>query len=111
MAVATSLPELVTSLAGVRRGALTLAVGGVLGGNAFDTLFAAAAGSAYRPGSLYHAAGSQEAGRVALTVLMAAVLDLGMLRRQRLGPARTGSESLLVLWPYLVWGAILETGG
>ena len=110
MAVVTSLPELVTSLAAVRRGALTLVVGGVLGGNAFDTLFAAAADAAYRPGSLYHAAGSQEAAQAALTVLMAAVLVLGLLRRQRLGPGRIGSESVIILVLYFLGVAILGVG-
>src|SRR5690606_37579814 len=43
VAVITSLPELVTAVAAVRLGSLTLAVGGILGGNAFDTLFAAMA--------------------------------------------------------------------
>ena len=57
MAIATSLPELVTAVAAVRRGALTLAVGNILGGNAFDTLFLAVADVAYREGSIYHAAG------------------------------------------------------
>ena len=52
-ATATSLPELVTSVAAVRRGALTLAVGGIIGGNAFDTLFTAASDIAYREGSIY----------------------------------------------------------
>ena len=54
-AVSTSLPELVTTLAAVRRGALTLAVGGIIGGNAFDTIFLAVSDVAYRDGSLYHA--------------------------------------------------------
>jgi cation:H+ antiporter len=35
----TSIPELVTAVAAVRQGSLTLAVGGIVGGNAFDTLF------------------------------------------------------------------------
>ena len=49
-AVLTSLPELVTAIAAVRIGALTLAVGNILGGNAFDVLFAVAADIAYRSG-------------------------------------------------------------
>lgn len=40
--VATSLPELVTTVAAVRRRALQLAVGGIISGNAFDCLFVAA---------------------------------------------------------------------
>ena len=49
-AVATSLPELVTTLAAVRRGAAQLAVGGIIGGNAFDVLFLSASDVAYRDG-------------------------------------------------------------
>lgn len=100
LAVATSLPELVTSVAAVRRGALTLAVGGVVGGNAFDTLFAAIADIAYRPGSLYHGATEREAFLIALSIVMTAVLLLGLLRRERLGIARIGFESFTVLLLY-----------
>lgn len=100
LAVATSLPELVTSVAAVRRGALTLAVGGVVGGNAFDTLFAAIADLAYRPGSLYHGATERETFLIALSIVMTAVLLLGLLRRERLGIARIGFESFAVLLLY-----------
>ena len=100
IAVATSLPELVTSVAAVRRGALTLAVGGVVGGNAFDTLFAAVADVAYRPGSLYHGASGQEGFLIALSIVMTAVLLLGLLRRERKGIARIGFESFSVLVLY-----------
>ncbi len=105
-AVATSLPELVTSVAAVRRGALTLAVGGILGGNCFDTLFAAVADIAYRDGSLYHAVLASESGAfrelllIAVSVLMTAVLLLGLLRRQQQGPGRIGFESVTVLIVY-----------
>jgi cation:H+ antiporter len=102
-AVATSLPELVTSIAAVRRGALTLAVGGVIGGNCFDTLFAAVADVAYRDGSLYHAAlasSSREVVLLAVSILMTGILLLGLLRRQKQGPGRIGFESLAVLVIY-----------
>ncbi|MEZ5065934.1 MAG: sodium:calcium antiporter [bacterium] len=102
LALVTSLPELVTSVAAVRHGALTLAVGNVLGGNAFDTLFAAAADVAYRDGSLYHAAGPPELALAAVTILMTAVLLLGMLRRERSGLGNIGFESVTVLVVYAV---------
>lgn len=107
IAVATSLPELITSIAAVRRGALTLAVGGVVGGNAFDTLFAAVADIAYRPGSLYHAATGREEFLVALTIVMTAVLLMGLLRRERVGIARIGFESFTVLLLYLLGVAVI----
>jgi len=106
-AVATSLPELVTALAAVRRGALNLAVGDIIGGNVFDTLFAAVADIAYRPGSLYHAAGPRPMFLVALTVLLTSVLVLGMVRREPSGFANIGFESSLALALYAGGFAIL----
>lgn len=103
-AIATSLPELVTSIAAVRRGALTLAVSGIIGGNCFDTLFAAVADAVYRPGSLYHAAaetGNRELSLIAAAITMTAVLLLGLLRRQKKGPGGIGFESVAVLVIYI----------
>ncbi len=105
VATVTSLPELVTTVTAVRRGALTLAVGGIIGGNAFDTLFLAASDTAYRSGSLYHRFNQQDLFVVALTILMTAVLLLGLLRRERAGLARIGFESVFILVLYV--GAVL----
>ena len=104
-AVATSLPELVTSIAAVRRGALTLAVGNIIGGNAFDTLFAGAADVAYREGSIYHAVdgsmGREERMLVGVTVIMTAVLVAGLVRRQKHGPGGIGFESIGLVLLYV----------
>ena len=102
IAVTTSLPELVTSVAAVRRGALTLAVGGVLGGNVFDTLFAAMADVAYREGSIYGAATSKEFIIIGAAVTMTSVLLLGLLRREKKGFANIGFESSLIILIYLI---------
>ena len=99
-ATATSLPELVTSIAAVRRGALTLAVGGIIGGNAFDTLFIAASDVAYRDGSIYHVMPKSVAFWAALTLLMAAVLIMGLIRREKQGPSGIGVESVVLLALY-----------
>jgi cation:H+ antiporter len=100
-AISTSIPELVTSVAAVRRGALTLAVGGIIGGNAFDTLFTAASDLAYRDGSIYHAMSEDSRFWVALTVLMSGILMMGLIRRERQGPGRIGVESVSILLLYL----------
>ena len=102
-AIATSLPELVTSVAAVRRGALTLAVGGIIGGNAFDTLFTAASDVAYRQGSIYHTMSDSVIFWTTLTILMSAVLMLGLIRREKRGPGLIGVESVVLL--------VLYTGG
>lgn len=109
-AVATSLPELVTTLAAVRRGALQLAVGGIIGGNAFDVLFLSAADIAYRPGSLYHAVGTADLLWVGIGLAMTSVLLLGLVIRQRQGPGGIGFESAAILVLYI--GAVaLQLGG
>lgn len=99
-AVCTSLPELVTSVAAVRRGALTLAVGGIIGGNAFDTLFTAASDIAYREGSIYHVMSDDLRFWIALSILMSAVLIMGLIRRELRGPGRIGFESAAILVLY-----------
>lgn len=110
-AVATSLPELVTSIAAVRRGALTLAVGGIIGGNCFDVLFVAFADVAYQEGSIYHAITNQQIFIIALTLLLNGILLLGLLRRQKVGFANIGFESALVLSLYAGSFALLAFTG
>ncbi|MEX0942645.1 MAG: sodium:calcium antiporter [Pseudomonadales bacterium] len=99
-AVSTSLPELVTSIAAVRRGALTLAVSGIIGGNTFDTLFTAASDVAYRDGSIYHVIPDPVVFWTALTLLMSAVLIMGLIRREKRGPGIIGVESVVLLLLY-----------
>lgn len=98
----TSLAELVVSVAAIRAGALTLAVGNIIGGNTFDALLVAVADVAYRDGSVYATAGDGPVLVAGLTVAMTAVLLLGMLRRQRYGPGNIGFESVVVLLLYAV---------
>lgn len=104
-AVVTSLPELVTTIAAVRRGALQLAVGGIIGGNTFDTLFLTVADVGYRDGSVYHAIGRSDLFWLATGMLMTAVLMLGLLYREKQGPVGIGRESVTLLAIY--FGAIV----
>lgn len=103
MALATSLPELVTSIAAVRRGALTLAVSDIVGGNFFDVLFIAAADIAFLGGSIFHAGGvgMREIFLTSFTILLNVVLLSGLIYRQKSGPGNIGFESLTMLLLYL----------
>lgn len=99
-AVTTSLPELVVAIAAVHRGALALALGNILGGNAFDVLFLAASDVAYRDGSVYEALGGTDLFWGALSILLVAVLLMGMLRREKHGVGNIGFESAAILLLY-----------
>ncbi len=96
--VASSLPELVTVIAAVRLGALTLAVSDIVGGNIFDVLFVGAADIAYREGSVYHALREQDLFLLALAVMLAAILAAGLIHREAKG---IGFEGFAILGLYV----------
>lgn len=104
-ALVTSLPELVTTIVAIRRGALQLAVGGIIGGNTFDTLFLTAADASYREGSLYHAVTMADYFWIATATLMTGVLMSGLILRERQGPGNIGLESSALIIIYV--GAII----
>jgi cation:H+ antiporter len=96
MGVVNALPEAITSVAAVRRGALTLAVATIIGGNAFDALNLVVADIAYRPGSIYHAARPDQLFLSLISILMTTVMVMGLVRRERRGAAGIGWESVLL---------------
>lgn len=99
-AVATSMPELVTTVAAIRLGALTLAVGGILGTNCFNMTVIAAADIVYPAASIYHAVTPLQILWGLVTILMTAILLLGFIYRERYGIAKIGLESFLMLAVY-----------
>ncbi len=99
-AVSTSIPELVVAITAVRMGALNLAVGDIIGGNAFDTLFIAASDIAYREGPIYADVSSTEQFWLANSMLMTSVLLMGLIYRERHGPGNIGLESVVLLVLY-----------
>lgn len=106
-AVCTSLPELIIAVSAVRMRALNLAVGDIVGGNAFDTLFIAVSDVAYRDGPIYGAVAVAEQFWLALTVLMTGILLAGLLFRERHGVGNIGFESVLLLLVYLSGAAVV----
>lgn len=95
-AVITSLPELVTTVAAVRQGAVNLGVGDILGGNAFDVLFVAAADVAFTGGSIYAGVDRPTLFMAAITVILTAIFGAGLLHRQRGGIGFEGLAMFVV---------------
>ena len=105
LAISTSFPELVTALAAVRCGALTLAIGGILGGNAFDTLLVPLSDIIYESRTIYGAISLRQVFMMALTLLLTAILIMGLVRREKSGIGNIGFESFFILVLYI--GAIV----
>ena len=101
-ALATSTPELVTTIAAIRIGALTLAVSNIFGTNCFNMLVVAAADVGYSHGSIYHDMAPVQMTWGLVSILMTAILLLGLVRRETYGIGRIGFESALILGVYAV---------
>lgn len=79
IAAATSLPELVVSFAALRMGSLDMAVGNLLGSNVFNMFILGIDDVFYREGSLFKDISSSHLLSVFVTILMTAVVGLGLL--------------------------------
>ena len=101
-ALATSTPELVTTIAAIRIGALTLAVSNIFGTNCFNMLVVAAADVGYAHGSIYHDMAPVQMTWGLVSILMTAILLLGLVRRETYGIGRIGFESALILGVYTI---------
>ncbi|KAB8162155.1 cation transporter [Streptomyces sp. 3MP-14] len=107
MGVVNALPETVTAIAAVRRGAVTLAIAAVIGGNCLDALNLVVGDLAYRGGSLYHAAQPDQLFLTAGALVMTTVLLGGLLVRQERGWLRLGFDGVLLIVLYAATVVVL----
>ena len=81
IAITTSLPEIVVSLAAVRIGAIDLGIGNVLGSNLFTLLILGLDDVFYRQGSLLVAADASRSVAILAVVTMNALFLIGLTYR------------------------------
>lgn len=98
-AIANSLPELVTAIAAVRIGAVGLAVGDIIGGNAFEILFLSLA-DFVTPQSIYRDMTPDDQATGLFAGLMVLIVLLGMMKREKSGAFNIGFESVFVFGLY-----------
>jgi cation:H+ antiporter len=79
IAAATSLPELVVSLSALKRGSLDMAVGNLLGSNVFNMFILGIDDVFYIQGSLFSHISPSHLLSVFITIVMTAVVGLGLL--------------------------------
>lgn len=83
IAFATSMPELVTTLAALRIGAIDLALGNILGSNLFDLLIIAIDDVAYLGGPIFRDLSSAHAATALIGAVMTAVVIVALVRPPR----------------------------
>jgi cation:H+ antiporter len=96
VAVTTSLPELVASLAAVRLGAVDLAIGNVFGSNAFNMIMFVPLDAVY-PGSLFAAVSPTHAVTAFAVIVATAITVLGQLYHAERRLAVIEPDALLVI--------------
>lgn len=100
LAVATSLPELVVAIAAVRIGAHDLAVGNLLGSNAFNMFALVLTDIAYREGPVLAAVDASQAVAGVGAVLLMALALAALVHGQETRVRRMEPDALLLLVAY-----------
>jgi cation:H+ antiporter len=95
--VATSIPELATTMAALRMGLPDLALANLLGSNLFDLLIVAVDDMAYLPGPLLPAASPGHAVTAGLGLAMYAVA-LAAMRWRGSVVTRAAAPALVAIW-------------
>jgi cation:H+ antiporter len=99
LAVSTSLPEIAVSLAAVRMGSIDLAVGNLLGSNLFNILILAIDDILYTKGHILKDASANNLLSVFSTILMTAVVIIGLSFRVK-------GKRYLLAWDAMLVGII-----
>ena len=100
LAVATSLPELVTALAAVRLGAYDLAVGNLFGSNAFNMAALLFVDLAYRPGPVLSALAPAHAATALVSIILMNIAVVGIIYRAEKRYLLIEPDSLLMITGY-----------
>lgn len=103
VAVATSVPELATTIGALRIGAVDLAIGNLLGSNLFDVLILALDDVAYQPGALYEKVSTLHTISALTAAMMSGAVIVALTFRPVSRVLRLGSwASLTLLSLYLL---------
>ena len=100
LAVATSLPEVVVTVAAFRMGAVNMALGNLFGSNVFNVAIIPACDLA-AGGRLFASGSTRNLVPLALAVVMTGVAVAGLMRRRKPPPRRLSWNSAVLLALYI----------
>lgn len=101
LAISTSLPELVVSIAAVRLGAYNMAIGNVLGSNIFNLLIIFIADLGLRDASILHYASDSHLATISMVLLMTSIVIAGLIYRSTRSIAWLGFDVWLIILVYV----------
>lgn len=108
VAFATSVPEMVVTLAALRIGALDMAIGNILGSNLFNIAILAVDDLVFLPAPLFERVSALHGVSALSAIMMSGVAIVGLLYRPRARLFRTvGWASLFLFLIYLLNSYIL----
>jgi cation:H+ antiporter len=107
VSLVTSLPELVSSIAAVKIGAIDMAIGNVLGSNIFNIFTIFIGDLAYRGGPILSMGSSLHAITALFGLVLSGVVVLGLSYRSKKHYAGVGVDSILIIAIYLIAAYIL----
>jgi cation:H+ antiporter len=107
LAVSTSLPELVVSIAAVRMGCFNMAFGNVLGSNMFNLVVVFAADVGLRGASILHFASPAHLVTIAMVTMLTCVVLVGLCYRSTRSIAWLGIEVWVMVSVYALGNAAL----
>ncbi len=102
LAITTSLPELVISISAVRIGSLDMAMGNLLGSNVFNIGVLALIDMFYTAGPLYADISARHMISILASVMMTAVVAIGLVIRPATKTWRLSVDTWVVLMIYLL---------
>jgi len=107
LAAATSLPELVISISALRMGSLDMAMGNLLGSNVFNIFVFAVTDVFYIGGSLYAAISQTHMLSILASVMMTAVVAIGLVTRPEKKLWRLSMDTLTIMIIYILLMIVL----
>lgn len=102
LAITTSLPELVISISAVRLGSLDMAMGNLLGSNVFNIAILAVLDLFYTGGPMYSAISATHLISILASIIMTAVVAVGLVVRPEKKRWRLGVDTWVVLIMYVL---------
>lgn len=107
LAVATSLPEVVTTSTAARLGKLDMAVGNIFGANMYNMFILALIDIFYFPGPLLKASSPEHLLTILMCVVLTAIAITGLVNRSKKAVGLLGIDSFVIVFGYLAAVAVL----